>query len=173
MNKTKLIIGIVGVVAGLAFIGIGFLPKHSDAQQSLDNWNRLSGGEGREIEATIVDAEIQAQPEASRQASTQTTVYCPVYEYRVDGATHRVTAIDNCQLEESLITIDQTGTVIYDPSDPTTAFVDTPETEAYFETLGGAPIWNILLGTAIIAVSIVVAAYKGSRNETTQTDIEK
>ena len=155
MNKTKFSIGIVAIIAGIAFIAIGFLPKHSDAQQSLDNWNRLSSGQGMRAEAQIVDAEIQAQPEASRQANTQTTVYCPVYEYTVNNAAQRVTAIDNCELDETMITLDQTGTVLYDPSNPQIAFVDTPETEAYFETLGGVPLWNIIFGSIIILAGVI------------------
>lgn len=164
MNKKKLIIGIVAIVAGVIFAGLGFLPQNSERQAMIDSWKQVKET-GIETEGTVVSIESDTVTEGARRSRHIDTVYCPVYQYTVGNDVYTVRAVgDDCKETRDEVVLGSTATVAYKEAERDTAFVKSDATEAFYANSDGAK-W-IALGIGLFLVLLGVLAIRSARPKT-------
>lgn len=166
MNKKKLIIGIIAIVAGIAFASLGFLPKNADRQDQVNAWNRLSAGDGVETQATVTSVESRAVTEGSRRNRQINTVYCGVYTFQTNSLEYEARAVgDDCKDEREQVVMGDQATVVYDQAQPGIAFVKSDNTKAYYADANGGVWAGIAIGGFLVLLGALAIA--GARRKNT------
>jgi len=159
MNKKKMTLGIILIIAGVVVAALGFLPANSERQSTADSWNRLSSGEGIEAEGVIVASQSDAVTEGTRRNRQINTVYCAVYEYTAGGAKHTVQAIgDDCKDTKDEVVLGETAAIVYDEANPSEAFVKSDATAAFYKDTGGSQWVTWVFGALILFAGLITVA---------------
>lgn len=107
--------------------------------------------------AELVEAKQDVRTEGSRRNRRIVTTYCPVYEFTVNGQTQRVTALgDDCRESREAVTLGETATILYDPADPSIAFVDSDATSDFFADSAGSSVVGIVVVAVLVLLGVLV-----------------
>lgn len=157
MKKKLVIFGLLFIVGGIGLAFIGFLPKNTDVQKDVDNWNRLSGGTGTQVEGRAVSVQSQTQTEGVRGSRKIATVYCAVYEYAYTGGVATAKAVgDDCKDSKDQVVLGSNATILYDPNAPTTAFVKSDATAAFYKDRADSNIVAVVIGALLVVLGAVM-----------------
>jgi hypothetical protein len=147
------------VLCAAALIIIGLLALSQSIGQASAQWG-LSNGDGVVVEGEVVKA-IQ-QPGSTRAPIGQPRGhdYCPEYRFETpEGDVHFLEVSSGCASDPEKVGIGHRAAIIYDPADPTEAFLtDGGNTWVGFALGGGA----FLAGSAIVAALVVGVVRKRS-----------
>ncbi|RUQ97160.1 DUF3592 domain-containing protein [Labedella endophytica] len=133
---------------GLVGTGVFAIATHTHEQAQFVE---LSGGRGVEVDATLSEVHASSS-DTTRTARRpyQRPELCPIYTFTADGRAYSVLDQTDCSTRSEDFTPGDSVAVLYDPLDPTVAFVDTAETRS---RIGNAPVFSI----ASIVVGVVLA----------------
>jgi hypothetical protein len=109
---------------GLLLAGVAGVPI---AQASAHELRDLRANGGVVVDGTLVDV-VKSYPglSNSNQRRRQRQRYCGVYEFAsADGATHKFRDDQNCRRGGIAKKVGDAQSIIYDPADPSVAFVET------------------------------------------------
>lgn len=153
MNVKLMIISVLLVIGGASLIVLAFAPKSGERQEAVANWVHLSGGEGKEVQGTVVNSELDARTEGARRSRSINNYYCPVYDYTVADTKYSVVAVgDDCKEKRDQVALGSTATILYDETDPAIAFVKSDATQAMYgeDTSSGSSVWLIVFGVVLV-----------------------
>ena len=141
---------------------IGVLALSQSSGQASARWE-LGNGDGVVVEGVVVEA-IQ-QPGSTRAPIGQPRGhrYCPEYRFETPGGdVHFLEVSSGCASDPDEVDIGHRADVVYDPADPTEAFLtDGGDTWVGFALGGGA----FLAGSAIVVALAVGVVRKRSRRK--------
>jgi len=128
LARRPLLLGIVVGVVSLLLIVTGIMGVLSDSRD-LGRLRALESGAGVRTDATVTEAvDMQGNKLVNRRFGNRTPEYCPRYSFPVDGVDYSVLDQSDCGDSPSDVALGAVASVVYDPSDPTIAFLDTEET---------------------------------------------
>jgi hypothetical protein len=128
LARRPLLLGIVVGVVSILLVATGIMGVVSDTRE-LGQLRELASGEGVRADATVTEAvDMRGNKLASRRFGNRTPEYCPRYGFAVDGVEYSVLDHSDCGDSPSDVTLGAVASVVYDPSDPTIAFLDTDRT---------------------------------------------
>ena len=140
------------VFGAVALMIIGLLALSQSIGQASAQWG-LSNGEGVVVEGVVVEA-VQ-QPGSTRAPIGQPRGhrYCPEYRFETsEGDIHFLEVSSGCASDPDEVDIGHRADIIYDPADPTEAFLNDGGNVWVGFGLGG---FAFLAGSAIIAALAV------------------
>ena len=147
MNKVKLSIGIIAILAGLVVAGLGFLPQNQAREDAAVSWVRLSSGAGKEVEGKVAAVESDSVKKGAGKARYFDTVYCPVYHYTVADKEYEVQSVGgNCEENKDRVKIGSAMPILYDPLQPAESFVKTDATAEFYGDTGNSHWAGIAVG---------------------------
>lgn len=152
-QKKKFIAAIVLIVLGIGFIGLTFLPGNAERQESVKAWNEAKEA-GSEAKGVLTTSEAESQRNGRRHVMT----YCGVYEFRVGDATHTARAVgDDCVRDRSELAEGSTVTVVYNPENPSQAFVQSDATETFYSDRKDSQFVGLIFGVPMVLIGGIIA----------------
>lgn len=139
---------------------IGVLALSQSSGQASAQWD-LSNGDGVVVEGVVVEA-IQ-QPGSTRAPIGQPRGhrYCPEYRFETpEGDVHFLEVSSGCASDPDEVDIGHRADVVYDPADPTEAYLTDGGTVGF--ALGGGAF---LAGSVIMVALAVGVMRKRSRRK--------